>query len=210
MFAELTSREEEGAHFDALVWRLPRTMLCASTAVFGGGLGPRQWVFNAEVANDYHRVDIEAHVGELRSAFNLDGAGVGMLTAARVARHEQANEGGVDAQATVGVSHPTWAASDEAGVASRAPGTINMVVFVPVRLDDGALLNALTTATEAKSQALWDAGVAATGTPSDAVTVLCPLDGDHERFGGPRSLWGARLARVVHDAVFAGAKAAVR
>jgi adenosylcobinamide amidohydrolase len=85
-----------------------------------------------------------------------------------------------------------------------APGTINIVARLPVRLTDAALLNALTTATEAKSQALLTAGVPGTGTASDAITVACPASGPTQPFGGPRSTWGARLARAVHDAVRAG------
>src|SRR5262249_30723422 len=81
---------------------------------------------------------------------------------------------------------------------------INIVAQLPVRLTDAALLNALTTATEAKSQALQAAGIPGTGTASDAVTVSCPVSGPAEPFGGPRSTWGARLARAVHDAVRAG------
>ena len=54
----------------------------------------------------------------------------------------------------------------------RDVGTINTVIFVPMRLSDGALINAVATATEAKSQALFEAGIPATGTPSDARGAL--------------------------------------
>ena len=53
----------------------------------------------------------------------------------------------------------------------------------------------LVTATEAKAQALVEAGVPGTGTASDAVVVCCPPGGT-EPYGGPRSVWGARLARA--------------
>jgi adenosylcobinamide amidohydrolase len=66
------------------------------------------------------------------------------------------------------------------------------------------MANLLCTVTEAKVQALFDGGVAGTGTASDAVTVLCPADGDAEPFGGPRSTFGAPVARAVHAAVRAG------
>jgi adenosylcobinamide amidohydrolase len=181
-------------------------MLCASSAPVGGGLGPRSWALNAEVADDYERLDVDEHVGEIAAALHLQGEGVGMLTAARVARHRSALEEGVDVDATVGLSHPTWAASEDDATARWQPGTINVVVSVPVRLSDAAMLNVVMTATEAKTQALWHAGIDATGTASDALTVLCPLTGDPERFGGPRSTWGARVARAVHRAVLAGAR----
>jgi adenosylcobinamide amidohydrolase len=206
MLATLTSRQEDGAALDVLVWRPRRALLAASTAFSGGGLGPRRWVINAEVPHDYHRLDIDEHVAELSAALGLPGSGIGMLTAAQIHEYQQCSESGVDVAVTVGLSHPTWAASDDDALAGReSPGTINIVAFFPVRLDDGAMLNAIATATEAKSQALWESALAATGTPSDAVSVLCPLEGDAERFGGPRSIWGARLARAVHRAVLTGA-----
>jgi adenosylcobinamide amidohydrolase len=39
---------------------------------------------------------------------------------------------------------------------------------------------------------------------SDAVCVLCPVDGPADLFGGPRSTWGSRLARATYDAITDG------
>jgi adenosylcobinamide amidohydrolase len=171
----------------------------------GGGIGERCWALNAQVPPDYDRDDLVTHAGELARTFALDDDGVAMLTAASVRQRTRATVEGVDAEATTGLSHPTWAAQTDAE-ATEHVGTINTVIFVPVRLADGALVNAVATATEAKSQALFEAGISATGTPSDAIALFCPIDGDIERFGGPRSRWGARIARAVHHAVTAGAR----
>jgi adenosylcobinamide hydrolase len=47
--------------------------------------------------------------------------------------------------------------------------------------------------------------VQGTGTASDAVTVLCPPPADPvQPFGGPRSEYGARLARATHAAIVSG------
>jgi adenosylcobinamide amidohydrolase len=85
-------------------------------------------------------------------------------------------------------------------------GTINIVAFLPAPLADAALVNAVATATEAKVQALVEAGFDATGTATDALFIACPVagDGNAEPYGGPRSSWGARLARAVHAAVAEG------
>ena len=85
------------------------------------------------------------------------------------------------------------------------PGTINIIVSVPVPLGDAAYVNAVMTATEAKTQALLEAGIRATGTASDAICIAAPVAGERADFAGPRSLWGARIARAVHSAVHAGA-----
>lgn len=73
-----------------------------------------------------------------------------------------------------------------------------------MRLSPAAMVNAVATVAEAKAQALFEAGVPGTGTPTDAVAVLCPPDGPAESYGGPRSAIGGPLARAVHSAVAAG------
>ena len=161
-------------------------------------------MINAQVPPGYLRRDPGRHVGELASALGLTGPGVGMLTAVDVASVVRVLEAGVSVETTVGVSHPVWAASTEPVGEEPRAGTINVVAFVPTALSDAALLNALCTITEAKSQALLLAGIEGTGTASDAVTLVC-LPGDEvEPFGGPRSRWGAPLARAVFAAVRTG------
>ncbi len=203
----LTSRDEGGAALDILYWRLAHPMRVAATAASGGGVGVREWVLNAQVAPGYGRVDVSAHVSELATTLGLVGDGVGLLTAAAVRDVRHATDDGVDAHVTVGLTRPTWAAApDGDGDDEPTAGTINIVVFVPVPLSDAALCNALTTATEAKCQALFDQGIAGTGTASAAVCVISARDGRGDGFAGPRSRWGARLARCVYDAVGDGAR----
>ena len=181
-----------------------------SSGVAGGGIGLREWVLNAQVPAGYSRMDPAAHVAELAIGLGLEGNGVGLLTAARVSDLVQCEDAGVYAAATVGLRVPTWAAvpsgsADREMVQAWRPGTINIVVSVPVPLSDAAYVNAVMTATEAKTQALLDAGYHASGTASDAICVAAPAAGEPEDFAGPRSLWGARIARAVHSAVHAGA-----
>lgn len=130
--------------------------------------------------------------------------GIALFTAADVSAVQHIELEGVAVSATVGVTKPTWAADASGGWTPWSPGTINIVAQLPVRLEPGALVNAVMTVTEAKTQALWDAGVPGTGTASDAVVVLCPGVGRMEPFAGPRSPWGSRLALGVHDAVRRG------
>jgi adenosylcobinamide amidohydrolase len=177
--------------------------MLAST-VLGGGLGERSWVLNAQVSSDYARLDPDQHLRELAASAGLTGDGVGMLTATDVSAYQLASDGGVDVLATVAVGYPTWAAAPDEP-APACPGTINLVIAVPAALSDAALVNAVATATEAKVQALLKAGYACTGTASDAICVASQIDGPAAEFGGPRSVWGARIARAVHAAVLAGA-----
>ncbi|MFD6608547.1 adenosylcobinamide amidohydrolase [Micromonospora chalcea] len=208
----LTTRSEAGWDIPLLVWRAERPLLAVGSAPLGGGIGVRGWVLNATVPMSYHRDDPAAHLAELADGLDLGGPGVGLLTGVDVTEVVRRTDGGVRVWATVGLGTPVWAAALEpAPPAAPEPappaqrvGTVNIVAYVPERLGDAALVNAVATATEAKAQAIWELGLPATGTPTDAVTVLCPADGDPAPYGGPRSAWGAPLARAVHAAVRAG------
>ena len=131
-----------------------------------------------------------------------------MLTAADVRRHATATDDGVEVLATVGLGHPIQAAAPDDGRRVDLVGTINVVAFLPERLSDAALVNTVATAAEAKVQAVRELGAQATGTATDALCLVCPDHGRLHYFGGPRSVWGARLARAVHRAVVAGGRAA--
>jgi adenosylcobinamide hydrolase len=193
----------------AMCWRLPFPLRAMSTAPVGGGVGARSWVLNVQVPSDYARRDLGAHVAEVAGALGL-------------------SEDGVRVETTVGLRWPVWAAApadapqsdtgigtgtgtgtvpEPVGARTVGPGTINVVAFVPVPHSDAALANLLCTVTEAKVQALLDGGVPGTGTASDAVTVLCPAEGvgPAEPFGGPRSLYGAKVARCLYRAIRQGA-----
>jgi adenosylcobinamide hydrolase len=204
-------RYQDGAQTrPVLVWRFAAPRRVVSSAPMGGGIGVRGWIINAQVPLSYARTDVDAHLRSIAAANRCDGDGVGMLTAASVEFVTDAVDDDVHAWATVGLRVPTWAAAApdvEAvdTVDTFRPGTINVVVTVPARLADAALVNAVMTATEAKTQALLDAGVDGTGTASDAVCVVCPIDGAVEPFAGPRSHVGAPLARAVYEAVRRGA-----
>jgi adenosylcobinamide amidohydrolase len=202
---ERHARAEDGLDLPYLVWRLPTPCRVVSSAVLGGGIGERAWILNAQVRHGYDRLDPAEHLRELAEATGLRGEGVGLLTAADVDAVQSTTDGGSRVDATVGIRVPTWAAApDGAAAIVPAAGTINVVGFVPVPLTDGALVNLATTATEAKTQALLDAGVPGTGTATDAVCIVSPPGDAVELFGGPRSVWGARLARAVHAAVLGG------
>jgi len=207
----LTHRRENGLDVPLLVWRLSPPRLAISSGPLGGGLGTRRWVVNATVPMSYCRDDPDAHLAELADHLGLDGPGVGLLTGVDVADLVTRAGDGVRVWATVGLGDPIWAAADPgpppdlASAAEGRVGTVNVVVQVPVRMSEAALVNAVATVAEAKAQAFWELGLAATGTATDATCVMCPTSGPAAAYGGPRSTWGARIARAVHQAVLDGA-----
>ncbi|MGH3436567.1 MAG: adenosylcobinamide amidohydrolase [Sciscionella sp.] len=195
-------------HRPVLVWRRDVPWLAASSAAHGGGIGERSWVLNATVESGYQRDDPETHIGELAAELGLRGRGIGLLTAVDVREAVTVREAGITATVTTGVSLPVWAASAESSPAAAATseraGTINVVCLLPVRLSEGALVNAVATVAEAKAQALFEAALPGTGTCTDATVLLCPMCGPAEAYGGPRSVLGAPLARCVRAAISAG------
>lgn len=200
----LTSRAEDGRDIPLLFWRATGPLRTVSSGPLGGGIGVRRWVLNATVPMSYDSDDPAAHLAALAVDLALDGPGVGLLTGVHVGEVVARTDTGVRVWATVGLGTPVLAAAPTpAGLVQRV-GTVNIVVYVPARLADSALVNAVATATEAKTQAISELGLPGTGTPTDAVTVLCPVDGPEAAYGGPRSSWGAPLARAVHAAVLAG------
>ncbi|MBM7439545.1 adenosylcobinamide amidohydrolase [Streptomyces sp. HB132] len=207
-YGELLDRREDGLGLHHLVWRLGPGWRVCSSAVLGGGLGPRAWILNAQVPGGYPRLDPDRHLAEIAAAEALDGPGAGLMTAADVTAYTVADDGGATATVTSGLGVRGWAAAPPEGTdGPLPPGTVNIVVTLPVALSDAALVNAVATATEAKVQALVDAGLDCSGTPTDAVCVAAPDPGGQpgEPFAGPRSRWGARLARAVHRAVLESA-----
>ncbi len=197
-----------GQEHPVIVWRPDSPFLAVATTALGGGVGERAWVLSATVDSNYAHPHPPDHLRELAAQQSLRGDGIGFLTAVDVRESVWTTDGGVEVLATVGLGWPTWAASpDEQAAPGERPavGTINLVAWVPVRLGGAAIVNAVATVTEAKVQALAELAVPGTGTASDAVAICCPLDGPDEAYGGPRSTWGARLARATHAAVRAGA-----
>lgn len=193
----------------ALVWSFTTPVLALSSAPVGGGSAGLDWLLNVGVVHDYVRTDLEEHAAEVASRIGLTGTGAALFTAVPVERVVRAEDGGVVVDATVGVTRPTWAADGDGHHSIRdgaewRPGTINLVVQLPVALSPAAAVNAIVTVTEAKVQALVEAGIPGTGTASDAVVVCWPASVPVEDFAGPRSVWGARLARATHRAVVDG------
>lgn len=193
----------------ALVWSFATPVLALSSAPVGGGSAALDWLLNIGVVRHYARTDLDEHVADVASRIGLTGTGAGLFTAVPVERVVRADDDGVVVDATVGVTRPTWAADDDGRHSVRSgtewhAGTINLVAQVPAALSPAAAVNAVITVTEAKVQALVEAGVPGTGTASDAVVVCWPAAVPVEDFAGPRSTWGARLARATHRAVVGG------
>jgi adenosylcobinamide amidohydrolase len=109
MHLEMNWHGQDGELLPVALWCPGPGYRMISSGLTGGGIGPREWVLNAQVPAGYSRMDPAVHIAELAADFGLKGEGVGLLTAAKVAEVVQCDEEGVRAAATVGLRVPTWA-----------------------------------------------------------------------------------------------------
>lgn len=182
---------------------------CLSSAVIGGGWMRAHHIINLGVPANYQCGN---HLHDLQQAaqqHGITGPFVGLMTAARIADAQVAVErddvATVAALVTLGISHPT-AAGVSASAQLARPGTINTIVLIDGKLSPAAQVNALMTATEAKSLVMAECSIRtaeghlASGTGSDALVVASTERGTFFEYGGPISHIGAMVGRAVRAA----------
>ncbi len=135
---------------------------------------------------------------------------VGLMTAASLERARVVVERDEDvvvvAVVTVGLGNPIAAGVTE--VFQAAPGTINIILLIEAQLSQAARVNAVITATEAKTLALVESGVRAphggpaSGTSTDALVIASTGRGVSAAYAGPITTVGALIARAVRRAIW--------
>lgn len=184
-----------------------------SSAVVGGDLTQTRHILNMGVPGDYRCGN---HVADLHAAARQLGVAepfIGLLTAARLDHAqvivERSEAASVAVVLTLGISHPTAAGVTAAVMPLEAgqPGTINMIIIADGRLPTSARVNAVITATEAKTLALIETGLRAphggpaSGTGTDAIVVASTERGGRFEYAGPIAPLGALIGRAVRRAV---------
>ncbi|MEM8792492.1 MAG: adenosylcobinamide amidohydrolase [Pseudomonadota bacterium] len=184
----------------------------ASWALNRPGLTTARRIVWREVRNADLPVDLDAGAWFGRE---LDGAGhaeaIGFLTSRSVARFTRARveveDAVAEAVATVGLSNAERVGSRQARPAFV--GTINIAIAATQALSDGALLEAINIAAEARTAAVMThgpelAGLPATGTGTDCIAVAAPLTGTPAAHAGKHTAIGEAIGRAVLDAVSRG------
>jgi alpha-ribazole phosphatase CobZ len=173
-----------------------------------------------EVPKRYDRMDPLNHIEEIRKDLGLPGDTVGFMTAAEIeyvtALKETEFEGyRTYAVVTAGIGNKVIAgdviydmeerlirsAEKEKRIRARKIGTINIIGISPVPLTETAKLNSFIVMTEAKTAAMYSLGHEETGTTSDAIAIVSPINGKKEQYCGTGTSLGISLARSVRDAV---------
>jgi adenosylcobinamide hydrolase len=186
-----------------------RPLTVLSSSVIGAELETTRHILNMHVAKDYRSEKPEDDLLALARALGIDEPFVGMQTAARLrkARSAAARAGDLTVAAivTVGLSNPTAAGVSVPSI--LAAGTINLIVLVDGQLTRAAQVNAVLTATEAKTLALIDGGTrtrdggCATGTSTDSIVLASTGRGDPLRYAGTATELGWLIGRTVRESV---------
>ncbi|OPZ73867.1 MAG: Adenosylcobinamide amidohydrolase [Firmicutes bacterium ADurb.Bin456] len=193
----------------------------ACSGVTGGGLGRRRYFLNRQVDLGYNEARPEEEMASFLAASfqEYSSAGreewAGLMTGARVADASWIRLAREDCSLTVivtaGVNNacaagitPCCPLEGDGG----PPGTINIMAFFARALSPGAMINAVQTATEAKSLTLRErqilcpvTGVLATGTNTDALIIAAPDQPPGYPYAGPGTLPGCLLAQGVRLAL---------
>jgi len=194
-----------------------------SSAVLNGGTVKANHILNLNIRNKRNHGPNERQSPELTLAqycrnCGLSGTTVGLMTAASMDsfRLVQATEQGVEiiVLVTAGLSNARragdYAEYREIGTLRYDAGTINIICLTTAVLTPAALVEAVITATEAKTAALQKLGIKspvsdtpATGTGTDAIAIACV--GSHGttnvQYCGKHVVFGEILANLVIEAV---------
>jgi adenosylcobinamide hydrolase len=156
--------------------------LGVSTGILGGWKKVDS-AFNHTVSPEFYKMDPKEYLKRVASKYGLKRY-FGLLTAVPMKKLSIKSSGAVTAFVTAGVENPN-------------DTTINIILVLEARTSRSGLLNAIITATEAKSKALFELGYSFTGTNTDAVVVLSTRRGKFERFTGPATNLGQEIWKCV-------------
>lgn len=183
-----------------------------SSAVHNAGLGWYSTFINRTVEPHYdiHRVKDEFLHYLIKEGFSPTNT-IGMMTAVdtrkAVIRKYEARFGDVFIVVTAGVGSAVDVSQSYKRQNSFKVGTINTWVVMNGMLSDEAFVQAMMTATEAKSKALAHEGVydsisntIATGTPTDSLLIAATQQGEYFQYGGPITEVGQVIGRGVFEA----------
>jgi adenosylcobinamide hydrolase len=194
---------------EVLVVHSQQPLTVLSSAIVGGGVVRVRYLLNRHVHHDYNCLDPVADLIAFARSQGISEAFVGQMTAVSLQKARAvtlcAESLTVAAVLTAGLSNATTPGLS--APATPGPGTINMILLIDACLTPAAMVHAVITATEVKTQVLMARGVrtsegyAATGTSTDAIAVASTGRGTPLTYAGPVTLVGWLIGRCVRTAL---------
>lgn len=188
--------------------RLPQHFRVLSSAVLGGGLISTDKLVVMEVRRDYDNPSPQTDLLAVCREMDLGEDVVGFMTAARIRKVLTVREAEVNGTravtvVTAGLTNMVVAGeplSHSVNGDIYKHNTINIISVMSEPLNMAGMINAVITLTEAKTAALMDLGIRATGTTTDAIAVCCP-PGEGRQYAGTATEVGLAMARATRSAV---------
>jgi adenosylcobinamide hydrolase len=187
-----------------------------SNGVYNGGLHQATAAVNYRVSLQYDSNDPQADMVHLLDQRGLQAHHtIGFMTAAKLSHaaigEARQEDFSLFVLATAGTSNATRAGSWRESYRGYHAGTINIFIWLDGRMSESAMVNAIMTATEAKSAALADLaiveatnGLVATGTSTDALLLAVSQDDAYaalHQYAGTATELGSQLAQLVYATV---------
>jgi len=207
-----------------LVLRSKTPLKILSSAVLNGGLQEANCIVSVHVPEETG-LDVDDNVHREAGDYLQEETAklgipqnqlVGIMTAAKMKNVDISTKKFEDitltAIATAGVHFAATAGDAIASKQSAFPpikwGTINLIVLIDGDLTDSCMVNAVSTAAEAKTVALREldvrsrfSGEIATGTVTDSIIVACTKRGRKIEYSGTATPLGEIIGKSVRDAV---------
>jgi iron complex transport system ATP-binding protein len=198
---------------DCVVVTATEPLKVLSSALVGSGFQWATHFVNRQVSKDYDCKDAETEMKHYlrRRGFPVQKT-IGMMTAVSVedavCMYEKHDAFSVWTVVTAGVGNAVDAAQAwKREELSQKVGTINIMVFIDGTLTDAAYVQALMTATEAKTKALYDEKIVdpetstyATGTSTDCIAIAATQTGATFPYAGTITPIGKAIGRTVYEA----------
>jgi adenosylcobinamide hydrolase len=193
-----------------------------SSALLNGGLIMAKGIINVQVpegsgsdVNDMHWSGPENFLINAANQLQLPKDNVvGLMTAAQmknvVASTEKYDNVTLTVFVTAGATVAVTAGEPAASKSSHLQkiGTINVIILVDGNLTEGSMVEAVKTATEAKTVAIREldirsrfSGDHATGTLTDSIAIGCTKKGEPIQYAGTFTILGELIGKCVREGV---------
>ncbi len=184
-----------------------------SSAMIGAGYGWSSHFVNRHVHKDYDCEDATLEMRKYLTNWGIPpGETIGMMTAVmledQVSLHNQSDDYSLFVLVTAGVSNAVDASYKNERKNMTKQGTINIFIFIDGNLSDAAFLQAMMTATEAKTKALEsqkimdpNTNTIATGTSTDSMVIAASARKQFFEYAGSGTELGSSIGSAVYQAV---------
>lgn len=203
---------------DYVQYKAEAPLKVISSAVHNAGIGWYDTFLNRSIAPDYeiYRVKEETHDYLVKNKFAPTSTVV-MMTAVetKCAEIQTFTHGELEIiiMVTAGVGNGVDVTKTYLRDENPHVGTINTWVFINGKLTDEAFIQAMITATEAKTKALADqhvidafTGTIATSTATDSLLIAATQHGQEMQYAGPITDIGKLIGRGVFETTIAAIK----